>query len=487
MAVPEHRHIAVGSRESVDHAADARTDILGRLSARGAVMEQIPRGPGGADVGGGAAFVVAIVPLAELRADFRAGEKPRQLARAHGAAQRAREDERERVAAEDARKLRCAALALRGERKIAAGGVPSIKAPFGLAVSDEKDPPSRLVTPRIGPEIGGGSRHSHGGRIAEGREKAVSSAAMEQATHPNDTALAATARFEVCVATVVFRVVRGELSVGLPRTRGADGSVVRGVPTALPNASVDGLGLDMAAQLAASRAVPVRDLVRISHAGVRALGVGSSKAPSVIHIVSWAIARPVLQTAGAVESVEAEEAFLPIARLGVDGALDATTRAVVACAFDAFLDATLADAVTRRLLPRHVLFRKTDGFGGRSPYESVLGEGSVAQPSAAQHAPEPPLFVGLLPDPFPLSALREFYEHLLGAPLDRGNFRRQFQEIISQGPVKALPIFERGVPHRAGQLFTFDKAAWARFTAKDPGTGRRKGAARPAREGQPAE
>ena len=311
---------------------------------------------------------------------------------------------------------------------------------------------------------------------------------MEQATHPNESTLAAPARFEVRVATVVFRVVRGELSVGLPFLRDANGSVTRSVPTALPNASVDGLGLDMAAQLAAARSVPARDIVRIAHAGVRALRTGAVGTPSVIHIVSWAIARPVLQTAGAVESVEAEEAFLPIARLGEEGMLDAAARALVSCAFDAFLDATLADAVTRRLLPRHVLFRKTDGFGGRSPYESVLGDGSVpsAQTQAAP-SPELPLFVGLLPDPFPLSALREFYEHLLGAPLDRGNFRRQFQEIIAQGPVKALPIFERGVPHRAGQLFTFDKAAWVRFTAKDPGSGRSKGRRQSTQQGQSAQ
>jgi len=317
---------------------------------------------------------------------------------------------------------------------------------------------------------------------------------MQHAAPPTDTIIAAPSRFEVRVATVVFRIVRGELSVGLPFAKVAGGASARSVPAALPNASVEGLGLDTAAQLAASRAVPARDLVRIAHAGVRALRTGAPDGPSVIHIVSWAVARPILQTAGAVESVEAEEAFLPIARLGEEGVLDPVARALVACAFDAFLDATLADAVTRRLLPRHVLFRKTDGFGGRSPYESVLGRTAPggepgaragAAPESAQSAPEVPLFVGLLPDPFPLSALREFYEHLLGAPLDRGNFRRQFQEIIAQGPVKALPIFERGVPHRAGQLFTFDKAAWGRFTAKDFGTGRSKGAARAARQDPP--
>ena len=275
-------------------------------------------------------------------------------------------------------------------------------------------------------------------------------------------------RFDVRVATVVFRIVRGELSVGLPISKRADGGISRDVPTVSPNASVDGLGLTTAAQLAASRAVASRDLVRVSPAGVRALrtaeGAPSAETQS-IYLVSWAIARPVATTAGAAQSVEAEESFVPIPALSTTVQLDDTARALVGCAFAGFLDATLADALTRRLLPRHVLFRKTDGFDGRSPYESIIGA-EAAETRPTDDGPATPIFVGLLPDPFPLSALREFYEHLLGAPLDRGNFRRQFQEIISQGPVKALPIFERGVPHRAGQLFTFDRSAWSRFAAK---------------------
>jgi hypothetical protein len=272
---------------------------------------------------------------------------------------------------------------------------------------------------------------------------------------------------------VVFRVIRGELSVGLPIVRRADGTSERAVPTVAPNEGVEGFGLDTAAQLAASVAVPARDIVRIEHAGVRAVRTGDG-APSAdnqtLYIVSWSIARPIAVSAGAAQSVEAEEVFVPMASLEAHGALHASAKTLVACAFEAFLDATLADALTRRLLPRHVLFRKTDGFAGRSPYEDLLG--AHASPSradaagAAQGAVPVPIFVGLLPDPFPLSALREFYEHLLGAALDRGNFRRQFQEIVSTGPIKALPIFERGVPHRAGQLFTFDRSAWNRFATQ---------------------
>jgi hypothetical protein len=263
--------------------------------------------------------------------------------------------------------------------------------------------------------------------------------------------------YAVTASTVVFRVVREELCVGLPRVQfGA--SMRRSVPFARPDAQALDTGLDAAARVAAAHAVPVREIVRVGSAGVRVVPGGTDDAAATLHVVSWAIARPIVGGAGAAQSVEAEEHFVPLGSLPE---LDESTRTILACAFDAFLDVTLADALTRRLLPRHVLFRKTDGFNGRSPFEKALGNGVETSGE-----PEVPLFVGLLPDPFPLSSLRELYERLLGAPLDRGNFRRQFHEVIANGPVKALPIYERGVPHRAGQLFTFDRAAWARFAAK---------------------
>lgn len=263
--------------------------------------------------------------------------------------------------------------------------------------------------------------------------------------------------YAVTASTVVFRVVREELCVGLPRVPfGA--TTRRTVPFACPDALAFDAGLDAAARVAASHAVPVREIVRVGNAGVRVVPGGTGDARATMHIVSWAIARPIVGGAGAAQAVEAEEHFVS---LGALPELDDATRSILSCAFDAFLDVTLADALTRRLLPRHVLFRKTDGFNGRSPFEKALGASD--EPAGE---PEVPLFVGLLPDPFPLSALRELYERLLGSPLDRGNFRRQFHEVIANGPVKALPIYERGVPHRAGQLFTFDRAAWARFAAK---------------------
>ena len=270
----------------------------------------------------------------------------------------------------------------------------------------------------------------------------------------------ATQAFDVVAATVVFRVVRGELSIGLPLTTGVRGEAVRTIPTAAPQAHEADGGIDASARQAATRAVSARELVRVSHAGVRATPSTIGAVRPRLTIVSWATARPfIAATADTAQSLEVDEAFVPISALPE---LDAGTRSILACAFDAFLDATLADALTRRLLPRHILFRKTDGFTHRSPIESKLEQAA----EASVPDPEIPIFVGLLPDPFPLSALRELYERLLDAPLDRGNFRRQFHEIISLGPITALPIFERDVPHRAGQLFTFDKAAWAKFAQR---------------------
>ncbi len=280
--------------------------------------------------------------------------------------------------------------------------------------------------------------------------------ATESGTTGESALIGASRDFAVTAHTIVFRVVRDELCVGLPFA--APGTSLRRIaPSALPEASAGDDGLAAAARLAAARVVTAREIVRIGHGGVRVIEVAGAGAP-LLSIVSWAIARPITIAAGAVQSVEADEHFVPLSALPT---LEPATRAVLACAFDAFLDATLADALTRRLLPRHVLFRKTDGFNGRSPFESALG----GEPSAPTE-PDLPIFVGLLPDPFPLSSLRMLYERLLGAPLDRGNFRRQFHEIIAHGPIKALPIFERGVPHRAGQLFTFDRPAWTRFASR---------------------
>ena len=125
-------------------------------------------------------------------------------------------------------------------------------------------------------------------------------------------------------------------------------------------------------------------------------------------------------------------------------------RAVIEAAYRSLGAEILHDAVTRRVLPRHLL---------RSAADQLT--------LASSEGPTPPALFGLLPDPFPLSAIRRFYERLLGAEIDRGNFRRKLVELRPTGILKELPIFQRGVRHRAAQLFTFDAKAWERWAATE--------------------
>ena len=70
-------------------------------------------------------------------------------------------------------------------------------------------------------------------------------------------------------------------------------------------------------------------------------------------------------------SIEAPPPPVPPLRPFVQYQLKA--REVFGPLIGAFLDEVLGDALTRRLLPRGVLHRKTDGFDGRSPLASRIG------------------------------------------------------------------------------------------------------------------
>jgi hypothetical protein len=124
----------------------------------------------------------------------------------------------------------------------------------------------------------------------------------------------------------------------------------------------------------------------------------------------------------------------------------------------------LSDPLSRRTLPRRLIRAATDAVELGRPQGSGAATPTPAGTAAALPALSPPALFGLLPDPFPLSAIRRFYETLLDAPIDRGNFRRKLVELRPTGIVKELPIYQRGVRHRAAQLFTFDQRAWERWT-----------------------
>ncbi len=71
-----------------------------------------------------------------------------------------------------------------------------------------------------------------------------------------------------------------------------------------------------------------------------------------------------------------------------------------------------------------------------------------------------PLAFELLPEKFPLRALQTLHEQVLGAPLDKRNFRRS---VLDSGLLVELEEWETDVQHRAARLHKFDRAAWRKI------------------------
>ena len=65
-----------------------------------------------------------------------------------------------------------------------------------------------------------------------------------------------------------------------------------------------------------------------------------------------------------------------------------------------------------------------------------------------------PIGFELLPAKFTLTQLQSMYEHVLGRPLDKRNFRKK---ILGMGILQELNEVESGVAHRAATLYRFDK------------------------------
>jgi 8-oxo-dGTP diphosphatase len=66
----------------------------------------------------------------------------------------------------------------------------------------------------------------------------------------------------------------------------------------------------------------------------------------------------------------------------------------------------------------------------------------------------------LLPPKFTLTQLQRLHEKVLGAALDKRNFRKRVERL---GVLKPLDEFQKDVAHRAAQLYSFDAAAWRRL------------------------
>jgi 8-oxo-dGTP diphosphatase len=71
-----------------------------------------------------------------------------------------------------------------------------------------------------------------------------------------------------------------------------------------------------------------------------------------------------------------------------------------------------------------------------------------------------PIGFELLPPKFTLSQLRRLYELILGTELEKRNFRRK---ILKKDFLVPLDEKQKGVPHKAARLFTFDKDKYETF------------------------
>ena len=74
-----------------------------------------------------------------------------------------------------------------------------------------------------------------------------------------------------------------------------------------------------------------------------------------------------------------------------------------------------------------------------------------------------PIGFELLPRVFTLSRLQQLYEAILGASLDKRNFRKK---ILGMGLLKAREEYESGGRHRPAQLFEFDRSKYQQLKEK---------------------
>lgn len=74
-----------------------------------------------------------------------------------------------------------------------------------------------------------------------------------------------------------------------------------------------------------------------------------------------------------------------------------------------------------------------------------------------------PIGFNLLPEKFTLLQLQELYEAILGTKLDKPNFRRK---MMKMNLLASCNEKQKGVPHRAANLYRFDSDAYERLTDK---------------------
>jgi 8-oxo-dGTP diphosphatase len=74
-----------------------------------------------------------------------------------------------------------------------------------------------------------------------------------------------------------------------------------------------------------------------------------------------------------------------------------------------------------------------------------------------------PVVFAFLPARFTLRQVQQLYERILGAPVDKRNFRKKLH---ATGLLQALDEVEMDVAHRAAQLYTFDAERYEEMRAE---------------------
>ena len=154
VAMGEERDISSQRPKAKNEPISASGDLRGRFTVRAAVAEEIPVRSRLQNVRGELTFVVAIVPLRQVRFDFGRGSQPGQFTRSSGALPRAGQHPIKPDVPEAMSKFPRPVLARRSQGNIGAAGVPAGERPFGLAVSNEVNAREHVVRvnhPYFGP------------------------------------------------------------------------------------------------------------------------------------------------------------------------------------------------------------------------------------------------------------------------------------------------------------------------------------------------
>src|SRR6185369_3633508 len=149
MTARKEQRVACDSPYPAYHPVGSSPDLVRRLAARAAITEQIPVRTLGMDLGTGAAFVCAVVPLHHVGFDDGVRAEAGQLARSARALQGAREYRGELQSVEPRGEPAGLGLALCRQWEVSSSGVLTRDRPGGLAVPRQVGERQRVAHGRL--------------------------------------------------------------------------------------------------------------------------------------------------------------------------------------------------------------------------------------------------------------------------------------------------------------------------------------------------